>query len=241
VALVILDTETTGQPKDKDRICQIALLTDMSGEWELYNDYCFPSVEILSDAMAVHHITNEMVADKPSLKKTETYQILNALNRPENTIIIQNAPFDLGVLYNEGFTWNGAVLDTLVCAKHLLSTRRHALQFLRYELGLYRHEEALKKALGIDVRAHDAAGDVLVTKLLLNHLLEHVGGEVAHLVDLSDQPALVKTISFGKYKGQEYEHIVGSDPEYFRWVLGNFERLDRDARRTIEYWMTKIT
>jgi DNA polymerase III epsilon subunit-like protein len=177
-----------------------------------------------------------MVADKPRLKETPGFALLKKLNRPENILVIQNAPFDLGVLRNDGFEWQGRVVDTLVCAKHLLATRRHALQFLRYELGLYRHEKALADALEREIRPHDAISDVLVTKLLLNHLLEHVGGDIENLITLSTTPALLQTIGFGKYRGKRYEETVAADRDYFEWVLREFKQLTPEARATIEYW-----
>lgn len=234
--IIILDTETTGRPKGEDRICQLGFLSDHTGEWEVHEDLCHPGCDILADAMAVHHITNEMVGDKPRLKDTESFALLKKLNRPENIIVIQNAPFDLGVLYNEGFEWQGRVVDTLVCAKHLLSTRRHALQFLRYELGLYRHEKMIAEALGREIKPHDAVSDVLVTKLLLNHLLEHVENDIENLVTLTSTPAMLKSVSFGKYRGRKYEEVVCADRDYFEWVLREFKQLTPDARATIEYW-----
>ncbi len=238
-SIIILDTETTGRPKGEDRICQIGFLSDHSGEWQAYDELCNPGVPILSDAMAIHHITNEMVADKPALCDTEAFRTLKRLNTPENIMVIQNAPFDLGVLRNEGFIWQGRVVDTLVCAKHLLDTRRHALQYLRYELGLYKHEAAIAEALEKEITPHDALSDVIVTKLLLNHLLELAGNDMENLLQLSGAPVLLQSVGFGKYKGRKFAEVVLEDQDYFRWVLREFRQLTPDARATIEYWFTQ--
>lgn len=237
--IIILDTETTGRAKGEDRVCQIGFLTDESGEWEVHEALCHPGNEITADAMAVHHITNEMVAGCPGLEETEAFRRLKKLNRPENIVVIQNAPFDLGVLKNHGFTWQGRVVDTLVCAKHLLGTRRHSLQFLRYELGLYRHEKEIAAALEREIKPHDALSDVLVTKLLLSHLLKQVENDIENLIELTGSPVLLQTVAFGKYRGRKFEEVVPADRDYFDWCLREFKQLSADARVAIEHWMDK--
>lgn len=240
MAIIILDTETLGYKKEEDRICELALLvhTDEEG-WEAFSDLSSNDITVTSNAMAIHHITPEMLEDALPLKRTASFKILEKLNRPDNILVIQNAPFDLGVLHNHGFVWQGMVVDTLVCAKHLLATQRHALQYLRYELGLYRHEKLLAEALETEIQAHRALSDVIVTKLLLNHLLEHVDNNMDALVELSNQPALLKSVGFGKHRGQIYAEVVGTDRDYFIWCLESFDKLPKEARATIEYWLSQ--
>ena len=59
-----LDTETTGTGTD-DRLCQLAFKT---GQGTVVNELFNPKRPIAIEAMAVHHITNEMVKDKPAFK-----------------------------------------------------------------------------------------------------------------------------------------------------------------------------
>jgi exodeoxyribonuclease X len=48
------------------------------------------------DAMAVHHITNKMVEDKPPFQGSPTHQKLSALiSDHHNFILAHNARFDL--------------------------------------------------------------------------------------------------------------------------------------------------
>lgn len=239
MALIILDTETIGLKKEADRICELAFLvhTEDSG-WEVFSDLVKNEETMSSNAMAIHHITPEMLEDELPLRRTPSFRILEKLNRPENILVMQNAPFDLSVLANHDFFWQGIVVDTLVCAKHLLSTQRHSLQFLRYELGLYKQEALIAEAMEITIEAHRALGDVIVTKLLLNHLLEYVDQNMDALVELSNQPALLKSVGFGKYRGQSFELAVPADREYFLWCLNSFDKLTKDARSTIEYYLS---
>jgi DNA polymerase III epsilon subunit-like protein len=61
---IYLDTETTGNGPD-DRLCQIAFKPENGpAVCELFN----PGKPISIDAMAIHHITEKMVADKPPFK-----------------------------------------------------------------------------------------------------------------------------------------------------------------------------
>ena len=63
--IIILDTETTGGGQG-DRICQLSFLV-CNEELEIetiYNDLCTPPLPISFEAMAIHHITPEMLEGK---------------------------------------------------------------------------------------------------------------------------------------------------------------------------------
>jgi DNA polymerase III epsilon subunit-like protein len=237
MGIIILDTETTGHKRDEDSICQIALLSNISGEWEALESYVNSEKEITSNAMAIHHITNEMIEGAPLFHESAPLHFLEKHNTAEHIIVIQNAVFDLGVLRNMGFIWKGRVLDTLICAKHLLNTPRHALQYLRYELGLYKNEKVIAQALGKTLNAHDALSDVIITKLLLNHLLLLADNNIDNLLTLTDEPVLLKVIPFGKYKNETFETIADFDPNYLRWCLSDMKKLNKDARVAIQFWL----
>ncbi len=62
---IFLDTETTGAGPD-DRLCQLAFKAGQGrGVCGLFN----PGRPIAIEAMAVHHITNEMVKNRPPFKQ----------------------------------------------------------------------------------------------------------------------------------------------------------------------------
>jgi exodeoxyribonuclease X len=249
-ALVYLDTETTGKGKE-DRLCQIAMLveeieTDLFSDQfseskkppKIYIDFCKPPLPIGYGAMSIHHITNEMTEDEPTYNESKTAKILNKLNLHDNTLIIHNAPFDMEMLTREGFKWRGKVIDTLRCARHLIDTESHAMQYLRYSLGLYRSEKELCQTLRIKISAHDALGDVIVLYLLAEYLQkEH---SINELTELSNKPLLLKTISFGKYKGQTFEDIAKSDRQYLKWLLDSESQKDdknSDMITTINHYL----
>jgi len=237
---VILDTETTGA-EERDRICQLAYIVaapQLVGTQidEVHEDLCKPPLPISFGAMAVHHITNEMVERKPLCTETKSYKRLEELNTPENILVIQNAPFDLAMLQKEGFVSKMRLIDTLRCLRHLYpELEAHGLQYIRYAFGLYKSEKKEAKSIGLKIHAHDALGDVLVLKLLLDYLLTEYTPE--ELIALTAKPITYKTFKFGKYKGEEIIEVAKKDPGYLEWMLTGKEGeegLDEDWRQTLE-------
>ncbi len=236
---VILDTETTGA-QESDRICQLAYIVAApqlvgTAIEEVHEDLCKPPVPISYGAMAVHHITEEMVQESPPCTETPAYRRLEELNTPQNILVIQNAAFDIQMLQKEGFVPKMALIDTLRCLRHLYpDMESHGLQYVRYAFGLYRNEEKEARSIGLKIRAHDALGDVLVLKMLLDLLLsEHSPDE---LIELTRKPITYKTFKFGKYRGEDVLEVAKKDPGYLEWMLddnGPDERLDEDWRYTL--------
>lgn len=144
------------------------------------------------------------------------------------------------MLKKEGFVPQMQLIDTLRVAKHLLPEEEaHRLQYFRYKMGLYKEEKKEADALGIEIKAHDALGDVLVLKLLLSRLKELVTEQfsginpVAKMVELTATPILIKSLNFGKYKGKTLQEIASSDAAYLRWMLGSMENMDEDLKYSI--------
>jgi DNA polymerase-3 subunit epsilon/exodeoxyribonuclease X len=240
---IILDTETTGAG-DADRIIQLGYLVLDKKEISVYNELCRSDVKISYGAMEVHGITPEMIADKPSCSDTLAYKTLSELNESENYLIIHNAPFDIGMLKKEGFTCKMKIIDTLRVAKHIFEDEEaHRLQYFRYKMGLYKKEKAEAEALGIEVKAHDAIGDVLVLKLFLSELRKAVQEKFAHvnpvemMVELSKKPILLKMFRFGKHRGKSVAEVAAEDAGYLRWMLSNMENLDEDMRYTLKHYL----
>jgi len=240
---IILDTETTGTD-EQDRVIQLGYMVLGAKEIEVHNEFCSADVPINFAAMEVHGITPEMIEGKPTCKEMPAYKRLLELNTPENYMIIHNAPFDLKMLEKEGFEIAMKVIDTLRVAKHIFEEEEaHRLQYFRYKMALYKEEEAEAKKLGIEVKAHDAIGDVLVLKLFLTKLRKAVEekfpGEnpVEKMVDLTNTPILVKRFRFGKHKGKTLQEVAQEDAGYLRWMLSSMDNLDDDLRYSINYYL----
>ncbi len=245
---IILDTETTGT-SETDRIIQLGymVLGKPSEAVEVHNEFCSSDVEITLGAMETHHITPEMIEGKPVCTDMQAYRRLVELNSDDNYMIIHNAPFDLGMLEKEGFKNQMQLIDTLRCAKHLYTDQEyHRLQYLRYALGLYKDEAQEAQKLGVQIKAHDAIGDVLILKLFMSALAKKVKenfpneNPMQKLVELTKQPVyLNKPLRFGKHKGKTIEELVISDKGYVEWMKNNMD-LDEDMKYTISRALGEI-
>lgn len=237
---VLLDTETTGAGEG-DRIIQLGYMVLDGKRVDVYNDMCSTDVPIGYGAMEVHGITPEMITGKLPCTETTAFKTLCELNVPENVMIIHNAPFDLGMLSKESFTSQMRLIDTLRVAKHLFDEEEaHRLQYFRYALGLYKIEQAEADALGIEVKAHDAIGDVLVLKLFLTELRKKLTEKfgavnpIDKMVELTQTPVFnTRPLKFGKYKGKTLTEIAETDKGYLSWMLSNMESLDEDMKYSI--------
>lgn len=234
--IIILDTETTGAG-EADRICQLSyLVVDERGEiLEVHNDLCTPPLPISFEAMSIHHITPEMIEGTPACIDTTAFKRLMDLNTPDNLMVIQNAEFDLGMLAKEGMGLEMKLIDTfrVLRAWHPLDTP-HGLQFKRYQWGLYKQEQPLIEKLGIEIKAHDALGDVIVLKHLYEKLLEeHTAGS---MIDLCSEPIILEYVPFGKHKGRRFEEVAIEARNDLKYMLENFD-LDQDLRVTLNHYL----
>ena len=235
--LIFIDLETTGLERE-DKICSIAIIVidgvQVYHKYELINE----GKKIPAQASSIHHITNEMIKDKPAFKESDIYEFLKNSNSEENTLIAHNIKFDLEKLSSSGFLWRGDIIDTLRVTKHLISECEFfSLQVLRYELKLYKEEEKERVKCGIKdaLIAHNALSDVLVVKLLFSYLLELSSED--EMKELSFKNVLIQKFDFGKYKGKYIEEISMNDRVYLEWMLGSLSDLDEDLRYSINYYL----
>ena len=123
---VVLDTETTGIGADKGhRIIEIGCveLIDRKLTGRHYHQYVNPRRSSDEEAVAVHGITDEFLADKPVYEQVaqEFYDFIKGAE-----LVIHNAPFDIGFMDMEFQRLNMpkthtfcTVLDTLVMARDM--------------------------------------------------------------------------------------------------------------------------
>lgn len=236
--LIYLDLETTGLEK-MDRLCAIGLISIDGDDVETKSEQIKPPKRIGPDAMAVHHITNEMVRDAPDFSESDTLRWLEAHNDTANILVAHNIAFDLGMLQKEGFIWQGGMIDTLKCTKHLITEiDRFSLQYLRYELGLYKDEGEIAQEMGIELRAHTPLSDALHVWSLHRYLNAMADDEA--LMELTSERALIKKFSFGKYKGRYIEEIAMRDRGYLQWMLDTLLDMDEDLRYSVEHYFREV-
>lgn len=160
VRCVILDTETTGMNKDGPhyeghRVIEIGAVEVINRRLtgRHYHVYIKPDREVDPEAIEVHGITDEFLADKPTFD--QIYQeFIEFIDGAE--FIAHNAPFDVGFLDYEFSKLNAnlgkiedycKVTDTLVMAKRLFPGKRNNLDVLCERYGIDNSHRTLHGAL----------------------------------------------------------------------------------------------
>lgn len=221
------DTETTGNT-GVDYLCQLAI-KEAGVDMPIINELYKPRVEISVASMAVHHITNKMVEDKPLFQDSDTYkQVKNLFESKENLCIAHNAVFDVDMLKKEKISPTN-IICTLKLSRYLDKDEKiesYRLQYLRYLLDL---------SIPENVVAHDAMGDVIVLEKLYERILakfvETEGSEekaIEKMLEISGTPSLIKTFKFGKYNGEKVEEVAKIDPGYLSWLLEQKQNSDQN-------------
>ncbi|MCJ7765031.1 MAG: 3'-5' exonuclease [Thiovulaceae bacterium] len=231
--LIYLDIETTGL-EEADRICSLGILVNDEGSWHAKEELVKPSRKIRPEAMAIHHITNEMVKEAAAFKGSEIAAFLQKHNGADTALVAHNISFELSMLAKEGLIWQGVIIDTLKCSRHLIDETDHfSLQYLRYELGLYRDEVSEAEKLGVTIGAHNALSDAF--HVLLLHRYLNMMADDEKLQELSVTPVLIKKFTFGKYKEHYLEEVAMSDAGYLRWMLE--QDVNEDLQYSIEHYL----
>ena len=159
----VFDVETTGMSPVNDRIVQLAAIRiDKDGTMSRYNSFINPCRIIPPKVVAVHHITDEMVASAPLFTKVG-YEFMEFARG--STLVAHNARFDLGFLQESlnrtGLPlWKGKTLDTLRLVKTTHpGLPSYKLQYLR---------EIFKLESADSMQAHRADADVEWTVQVLS-------------------------------------------------------------------------
>lgn len=216
----VIDTETCGLDGG---IVEIATVDLIDGEIvQPMSDLVSPDRPISHEAMAIHHITEEMVDGKP--------RIAAVIGKYHGSpyYVAHNAAFDRGVLPEMQGQW----ICTLKLAQALYPNIRYSNQYLRYALKL---DVTVPEGL----YPHRALYDCYVTAALLKRIIVDSGWSVEKMLEISNSPTLLRTLKFGKYRGQKIEDIALQDPDYLRWMLKSIKDLSGDMRFSIEHFLEK--
>lgn len=170
---VVFDTETTGLlPSSGDEIVQIAALRLLGGKripGEEFETLVNPERPIPSSATEVHHVTNEMVADAPTIAKVgkQFHKFAH-----DAVLVAHNAPFDLEFLRRHetdiGKRFDHPVLDTVLLSAVVFGqSETHTLDALTERLGIVIPPEA----------RHTAMGDTIATAAALEMMIPMLEGQ----------------------------------------------------------------
>ena len=224
--LIFADTETTWLKENK--LIQLALMYDAglpSQQQILFN----PWTEIEISAMATHHITPEMVKDKPTVKDRTWYWQLKELLEC-NTVVAHNAKYDLNVLRQEWIEPKEFICTMKVAMALYPELESHSLQYLRYYFNL-------KPVIPDDLYPHHALYDTIVMNELYMHLLRQPNMSERKMIEISKNPLMLTILKFGKYKGEKFTDVAQKDKQYLRRLydqeMAKWEQRDTDLTYTL--------
>ena len=190
--LIVLDTETTGiRPEEGHRIIEVGAVQILNREITNteFHKYVQPNKPV-GDSVNIHGITDKFLINKPQFDKISK-DLLSFIKGA--TLIIHNAPFDLGFLNNE-LKINSIdkkiedicqVIDTLELSKEQRPGTMHNL-------------DALCRRFGVDTSARTRHGALLDAQILAQVYLAMTGGqsilfqESSNIESQISDPAIIK-------------------------------------------------
>lgn len=199
-----------------------------------------PPVPISFEAMGVHHITEEEVADLPPFSFIEKEVEVIFKNR---IVVAHNAPFDIGVMAREGIAID-AHIDTQRISKHLYpEAKEYKLQTLRYYLGVPVALPCIPHTAECDVRVLVAVFEKMKQKVGEIYELDTDEAIIQKMLELTLQPVRIERIpfSFKKHANRLFGDIVLIDPSYIEWMHKSVDPVkEPDLSITVGYWFTQI-
>ena len=182
---VVFDVETTGLEPYRDRIIELAAVRFVDGEpTEVFETFINPERKIPAQATSINHITDEIVADAPTMS-----QILPSFEAfvLDSTLVAHNLEFDLKFLYYSGsnvLETPRKYFDTLSIAQKMLKRPKNKRKYDKeyemwetvydYNYDVENHKlETLANYYDIAFPIkHRSAGDAIVTGKLFLHLIK---------------------------------------------------------------------
>lgn len=181
---IVLDTETTGiDPSEGHRIIEIGCVELMERQptGRHYHVYINPQREVEAEAITIHGITNEFLADKPAFSDVadEFFEFIKGAE-----LVIHNAAFDVGFMDAEfsrlkprrKTTEHCGIIDSLAIARKKHPGQKNSL-------------DALCKRYGVDNSSRELHGALLDAEILADVYLLLTGGQTALSLDANSDLA----------------------------------------------------
>lgn len=217
----VIDFETTGMPPEAAIVeagwCDISVGDGPPSIGAVNTFLVNPGKPIPVEAMAVHHIRDADVADKPPpdvafLRLMEGADVFAA----------HNAKFEQAFFAGGAVPW----ICTYRCGLRAWpESPSHSNQALRYFLGLELDERAMPP--------HRAGPDAFVTAHILRALLGMTPS--ADLIRVSSEPALLVKCGFGKHRGKKWSEVP---LDYLDWIMRQSD-MDEDTKFTAKHYLRK--
>lgn len=217
---VCIDCETTGLDPKEDRIIEVAAvrfsMNEVFGEYETLVD---PECLIPDSSIAIHHITQSMVSDKPTIRQILP-QLLDFIG--DDIIVGHGVNFDIEVIANSADRHSAAhrlrnsrFLDTLRMARLYGESPVNSLEHLRQHFNIQFEGP------------HRAMSDVIVNKEVFKYLARRYRS-TEQIFNALARPIYLKTMPLGKHKGRQMKEIP---LQYLQWAAN--KDFDGDLLYTI--------
>lgn len=219
--IICLDCETTGLDTDHDEIIEIAIVKFTLEEEIASLDYLInPKRPIPPESIAIHHITDEMVTNKPYIEDVLDEMTALIGSYP---IMGHNVGFDIKMIeaalrrHNHSKSiLSNPVIDTLRLARLYGQSPKNSLEVLREHFNI--PEEG----------AHRAMNDVIVNIRVYERLC-YGFKTTEELLRKLTKPIAMKTFPFGKYRGYSFREIP---IDYLHWA--GHQNFDQDLLFSIQ-------
>ncbi len=226
-SLIVFDLETTGINTSEDKIIEIYMIKLFAnGKRQDMHHFINPGIPIPSEAMQIHGITDEMVADKP-LFSALAKEIFDFIKDCDFGGFNSNR-FDLPMLIEELMRCN--IMVDLLAVKFVDAQRIFHLMEPRNLAAAYQFY--CNKTLE---NAHSAKADTEATLSILMAQTEkyyvfentpeaiHKFTKQDMMVDLAgrfirDENEII-FFNFGKHKGKTFESVLKTEPGYYDWMM----------------------
>lgn len=225
--IVFFDLETTGTSVTNDRIVEISIIkVNPDGSETIHSRRVNPGMHIPEEATAVHHITDEDVADQPRFE--EIAPKLAKFIWGCDIAGFNSTRFDVPLLDQE-FHRAGIDFDfsdvKFVDVQNIFHKKEQRTLVAAYRFYCDKNLED----------AHSATADTRATyEVLLAQIDRYpdIGCDVDALSEFSAMNHSVdfvgrlvyddkgrEVINFGKYKGRLAEEILTIEPGYYDWIM----------------------
>lgn len=250
--LCFFDLETTGINITQDRIIEIAVIKLMpNGEVLRKTNLLNPTIPIPAESTAIHGITNEQVADKPTFKEVakDYARFLEGCDLSGFNVL----KFDIPVLVEE-FLRVGVDFD--YSKKKIIDSQRIFHLMEKRTLAA-----AYKFYMNADMAdSHTAEADTDASMQVLLAQVERYDGqdvtdglgkkigeirndmEILHkltgaeMVDLAGRIVRnqkgEEVFNFGKHKGKSVTSVLTAEPSYYDWMMNGDFALDTKRKLT---------
>ncbi len=225
--ICFFDLETTGINISKDRVVEISILKVFpDGKEDRRTWLVNPEIPIPKEVTAIHGISDEDVADKPTFK--ELAKEIHNMIKDSDLAGFNSNRFDIPLLAEEMLR---AEVDFDMKNRHAvdIQTIYHKMEQRNLSAA---YKFYCKKELN---NAHSAQADTEATFEVLKAQLsmyDSLKNDVKFLAEFSSRRKFAdfagfivfnkdgeECFSFGKHKGKKVTEILETEPGYFGWLL----------------------